>query len=316
MASSTKPVQMPTHGRKGSIVFIIILGLIIFTERIAGLITDWFWFQEVGYETVFTITLWAQIKTAVFFGVAFFIIFYTNLFISIRLSSGIRVVREDVINIPALQIDGRILHRIGLIVAVVFSFFAALSGANQWENYLRFQNVSSFGLEDPLFHKDIGFYVFKLPFLNYLYGWIMTAFFVTVAAAAFIYIIRRAFAFQPPRSWHVASEARMHLSILASLFFFAGIFGNWLALNEILYAKTGVVFGPGYTEVTTQLWVVKGLMVISFLCAISLLGFAFRLNWRFPAFAVLLFILLLVVGRNMYPSFVQKFRVVPNEILL
>jgi hypothetical protein len=58
------------------------------------------------------------------------------------------------------------------------------------------------------------------------------------------------------------------------------------------------------------------MMGLSFLCGVSLLGFAFRLNWRFPALAVLLFVALLVIGRGVYPSFVQKFRVVPNEIVM
>jgi uncharacterized membrane protein (UPF0182 family) len=77
-----------------------------------------------------------------------------------------------------------------------------------------------------------------------------------------------------------------------------------------------VVFGPGYTEVTTQLLVLKILMVVSILCGLSIVYYAFRRDWRFPAAAVAVFFLVVIFGRNIYPSAIQKFKVIPNEIVL
>jgi len=90
---------------------------------------------------------------------------------------------------------------------------------------------------------------------------------VTSVAVGLLYFIRRAFLFMPPRTWQVAPQARAHLAVLAALLFFTGVFGSWLSLNELLFVKRGVVFGPGYTDVTTQLWVIKGVMALSFCAA-------------------------------------------------
>ncbi len=317
MKFTPRPVQMRMPSNRGMILFIVVFGLIVFFWRIVGLVTDWFWFQEVGYESVFSVTLWAQIKTALVFGLAFFAVFYANLFAAARLSSKIHVVVvEGSIHVPPWGIANQQLNLLILIVSLLFSFFAASSGANQWENYLKFFNASSFGVSDPLFQRDIGFYVFQLPFLKHIYGWVLMVLIVTSAAVGLLYFMRRAFVFAPPHTWQVAPVARRHLSILVSLLFLAGTFGAWISLNEVLFVKRGVVFGPGYTDVTTQLWVIKAMMGLSFLCGLAMLGFAFRLNWRFPAFAVLLFLAFLFLGRGIYPSMVQKFKVVPNEIVL
>lgn len=317
MKFKVSPGRLPARGNRGVILFIVALGLIVFFWRIIGLVTDWFWFQEIGYESVFSITLWAQVKTALLFGIAFFAIFYPNLFLAVRLSSGIRLVdQEGAIPIPPWGMANRPLHLLILTVSLFLSAFAALNGADQWEPFLRFFNATPFGVADPLFQRDIAFYVFQLPFLKQIYGWLMMVIAVTGLATGLIYFLRRSFIFIPPRTWQVAPPARRHLAVVASLLFFVGVFGFWLSLSELLFVKRGVVFGPGYADVTTQIWVLKGLMGLSLLCGAALLGWAFRLNWRYPAFAVLLFLALLVVGRGIYPSLVQKFKVVPNEIVL
>jgi len=135
-------------------------------------------------------------------------------------------------------------------------------------------------------------------------------------ATAFIYLLRRSLLFIPPKTLQLAPAARVHLlALLAALFLIAST-GFWLDLNEILYVKRGVVFGPGYTEVTTQLWVLPLLMALSGLAGVSLIYFIFRRNWRVPALVILAFLTVLIVGREIYPAFVQKFKVIPNEMVL
>ena len=318
MTNATGPHSVLMSGKRTWIILSVVLFLIIlFSSQVVELITDWLWFQEVGYENVFTITLWAQLKMALLFGLAFFIIFYGNLFAAMRLTSRLPVIdREGWIQISKLEIANRPLQLLILIGSLVFAIFAALVGSGQWENFLRFYNVSSFGVTDPLFQRDIGFYVFRLPFLNDLYAWLMFVLIFTTISTAFLYFVRRAFHFALPRTLQAAPAARVHLSILLALIFFVAIFGLWLALNGLLFVKRGVVFGPGYTDVTTQLWVLKGLMGLAFLCGVAFLGFAFKLSWRYPAIAVLFFVAFLIIGRGIYPAMVQSFKVVPNEIVL
>ena len=309
--------RRPVQGGRGIALFIVLAVAVLAVLRTAGLITDWFWFQEVGYERIFTVTLLAQFQVALLFGVAFFLIFYSNLFLAGRLSERLRLAhREGAIPFPPWGINAVSLKWLVLIVSVVFGLFSALQATPQWEHLLRFLRATPFGVSDPLFGRDIGFYVFQLPFIRYVYGWLMAVLILTALATGFIYLLRRSLLFIPPRSLQWAPAARAHLLALGAAFFFLSTLGFWLDLNEILFVKRGVVFGPGYTDVTTQLWVLRLLMALCPLAGLSIVYFIFRPNWRIPAAIVLAFLAALIAGRELYPAFVQKFKVVPNEIVL
>ena len=310
--------QSQMRQMKGVIFFIAVMVLLMVFLRIIGLITEWFWFQEVGYQTIFTVTLLAKIKTGALFGAAFFIIFCGNLLIALRLSRAPLFGDSGNLagfHIPLQEMGPGLLKVLIPVAALLFSLFAAANGSAQWENFLLFLNPTPFSVSDPLFKKDIGFYVFQLPFLLHIYGWLKFVLLVTAAATGFLYLIRRSFLFIPPRIWKIAPAARIHLALLIALFFFWGVFGTWLDLNELLFTKRGVVFGPGYTDVTTQIWVLKLTMGLYALAGLSAIFFAVKPDWRFPAAAVLLLIAVSVLGRGIYPSFIQKFQVIPNEIV-
>jgi uncharacterized protein len=307
----------PLRSIMGILLFFAAIVLLTLLWRGVEMLTDWWWFQEVGYENVFWITFLTQMKMAALFGLAFFVIFYLNLFLANRFSKqGYWVDRDELIHIPPWEAGNQPLGTLILLASVLFGLFAALRGAAHWETFLQYFNATSFQISDPLFNRDIGFYVFQIPFLKTIYGWLMTVLAITTVASGLVYFIRRSFQFIPPKTLRVAPAARTHLAALVACLFFVGIFGVWLELNDILFAKRGVVFGPGYTETTTQLWVLQLLMVITGICGLSFLVLIFRRDWRIPAVGVAVFLIVSVVGTGIYPSLVQRFQVVPNEIVL
>ncbi len=307
----------PIRSAMGVIIFIGALLLLMLLWRGIEIITDWYWFQELGYENVFTVTFFTQMKVAALFGAAFFAIFYLNLFLASRFSArGFWVDKDDLIHIPPWEAGNQPIGGLIFFGSLLFSVFAALRGSAQWESYLRFFQTTAFNISDPLFNRDIGFYVFQLPFLKYLYGWLMTVLILTTLATALIYFIRRCFQLIPPRTVRVTPAARIHLAVLVAALFFIGMGGAWLELNELLFTKRGVVFGPGYTDVTTQLWVLKLLMGVTVFCGLAILSLVFRRDWRLPAVGVAAFLIVIIVGMGIYPALVQRFIVVPNEIVL
>ncbi|MBU2234890.1 MAG: UPF0182 family protein, partial [Proteobacteria bacterium] len=171
-----------TRQMKVMILFIAALVLLVVFLRIIGLITDWFWFQEVGYQQIFTVTLLAKIKTGFLFGAVFFLILYGSLLIALRLS------REPLFgdqagsfDIPLRQMEPGALKILVFAGSLLFGLFAAANGSDQWENFLRFVNATPLGVFDPLFQKDIGFYVCQFPFLLHIYGWLKFVLMVTAA---------------------------------------------------------------------------------------------------------------------------------------
>jgi uncharacterized protein len=313
----TQQPQQPNQKGWGILFFVIVFGLITLSWQAVNLITDWFWFQEVGYEQVFTVTLKAQLLVALLFGAAFFLILFANLYLAGRLSERTRLIfHEGTVILPPFKVDSHALKRITLFASLGLSIFVALQAGTQWEQFLRFINSTPFGIKDPLFNRDIGFYVFQMPFLHQVYGWLMALLTITLLATGLTYLTRHSLLFVPPRSLQLDPAARAHILVLVSMLFIAATFGFWLDLADILYVKRGVVFGPGYTDVTTQLGVLRLLMVVCPLVAASLLLCVFKPFWRIPGGMIVIFALVLVVGRVVYPAFVQRFEVVPNEMVL
>ena len=313
---SGKPLS-PLRGAMGGVLFLGIFLLLLLLWDAMEMVTDWFWFQAVGYEKVFSVTLLTQLKVAGIFGIAFFAIFFLNLYLASRFSSrGYWVIQDDLIHIPPWEAENRPMTVLILLVSILFSVFAALRGSAQWENYLRFFHGTPFGIADPLFNRDIGFYVFQFPFLKHLYGWLMSVLILTTVATGLFYFLRKSFHFVPPQTLRTAPAARKHLAVLVAVLFFLGTWGVWIELTEILFSKRGVVFGPGYTDVTALLWMLRLLMVVTALCGVSILSLAFRAGWKVPAAGLGIFFAVLIIGTGIYPALVQKFKVVPNEIVL
>ncbi|HPL62796.1 MAG TPA: UPF0182 family protein [Syntrophales bacterium] len=309
----------PFGGAAGMAAAIAAVLLLMTFWRIIGFVTDWFWYQEVGYETVFITTYLAQLKTGAFFGFLFFLIFYGNLFIANRLSQKTFFVieRDHHANPPAWEIEKTAMHALILSVSILFSFFAALQGASEWENYLKFFNLVPFGLPDPIFGRDAGFYVFRLPLLKSIYTWLTAVIIITAAATGLLYLLRRSFLFIPPRTWKISPAAKAHLAALAAFLFLAAAYGAWLELFDLPFTKRGVVYGAGYTDETTQIWVIWAQALVCLLTSAAILvTLRFRKYWRIPAALVAAFFLILFVGRGVYPAMIQKFKVVPNEIAL
>ena len=305
------------HNVRWNLLLPVFFFLIIFLWQIAAMIADWLWFREVGYTTVFTVRLLAQLQASALFATGFFIVLATNLFLAVRFSRRSDIFsRGNVIQIPFAVMDDAKLNRLILIGSLVFSVFAWIFGASQWDNLMRFSHGTSFSLSDPLFHRDISFYVFQLPFLKQVYGWTLMLLILTLAATATLYLARGAFAFIPPATFQSTANAQRHLFILIALLFFLAGAGFWLDLSDLLVLKRGVVHGAGYTDVTTQVGVLYLLMSLGILAGLSFIVLIFRRDWRLPALIVLAFILALFLGRSAYPEFVQRFKVIPNEMVL
>jgi hypothetical protein len=315
-AALFKPRDNPPQGGLG-IVLIVLFALFLLGWQAVGLVTDWFWFQEVGYEQVFSVTLRSQIMVGLLFGVVFFIILYANLYVALRLTDNIPVVYPDgIIPFPTQNIKPRALRGIALSMALVFALFAGLQSAVQWDLFQRFFNATSFGINDPIFGRDIGFYVFKLPFLQQIHATLLTVLLLSALATGSIYVFRRAMFFVPPKTVRFMPGARKHLHIILIAVFLTAALGFWIDQATLLNVKRGVVFGAGYTEATTQLWVLRLLIVLSGICALTLVYSIFKPSWRIPVTVILVFLAVLIIGRGFYPAFVQRFKVIPNEIVL
>ncbi len=156
----------------GVLLFILLTSL----RGIAGFYTDFLWFESLGFEGVFTGVLGAKIALAVIFIGLFFLAMWANLLIAERLAPKFRPPgpEEEMIE----RFEDLVGERQGLLrvlISLFFAFTVGVGASDQWEEWILFTNGSDFGIDDPQFGTDIGFYVFRLPFLSFIAGWAFAA---------------------------------------------------------------------------------------------------------------------------------------------
>ncbi len=288
--------------------------VLTFLGQAVPLYTDWLWFQEVGLTQVFTTRL--ALSGWLFFGVfaAVFVFLFANLSVAARTAApDVLWELEDQLGLPGRAILEPLVRRLLVPVVAVIAFFSGMRATGAWDTVLEYLNRTAFGRVDPLFQRDIGFYVFELPFWRLLYGWAITLVLATVVLAAVVYVLQRSLVLTA-RGPRLAAGSRTHLLGLASLLLLLRAAGFWLDRYDLLYSPRGVVFGASYTDVHAALAVLQLLAVLAVLCALACALQIVRPGWFFLVAGLVVLVVIWIVGLGVYPALLQRFRVAPNEL--
>jgi hypothetical protein len=293
------------------ILVFVVLGLV---AQLIPLYTDWLWFEEVGYSQVFLSIL--SLRGGLFTGmlIAALVFLWANLTFAARTAAPDVVWElEDQLGLPGRVVIEPLLQRFLPVVLMVIAIAAALRASGHWETVIGYMNASAFGVNDPLFERDISFYVFVLPFWRLLHGWAGGLVTGTGVLALAVYILRRSLALTT-RGPRLAIRARAHLLVLGSLLLALKAVGFWLDRYDLLFSPRGIVVGAAYTDIHATLPMLGALAVLAALCAIACLVQIRRPGIRFVAGGLAALVVTWVVGLGVYPALLQRFRVVPNEL--
>jgi uncharacterized membrane protein (UPF0182 family) len=277
--------------------------------------TNYLWYQEVGYTTVFWTPIVARLAVGVFFAVVFFIIFYGSLWLARKISPRLLPVRgaEDG-EVFELASRRRWPGRLMLIVSIVVAIFFGAVYSGRWGQVLLFLNQGDFGYTDPLFGKDAAFFVFTLPVWKTLVNFVGVALLFTFIATSFTYVVDRAMVMNDKSRVRLAPHVKAHLSVLLALAMVAKA-GDYMMQSWALnYSKRGVVFGASYTDVHASLPVLHFLAIVSLVAAALFLANIRYRGWRLPAVAIAIMFLTWAFAGKAYPAIIQQYRVSPNEI--
>jgi uncharacterized membrane protein (UPF0182 family) len=276
--------------------------------------TDWLWFQEVGFTQVFTTILAARgaLFTAVAVGVL--VVLYANLTFAVRTAApDVLWELEDQLGLPGRVVIEPIIRRFLPVVVTLISLGSGLRASAHWETMLAYVNAEAFGSVDPLFGRDLGFFVFTLPFWRLLYGWAITLVGATLLLTFVLYVLQRSLVLTT-RGPRLAAGARSHLLVLASLLLLLRAVGFWLDRFELVYSPRGIVFGATYTDIYASLPVLGVLAVLGVLCAATCVLQIGRPRMRPVVASLVVLGVVWVGGLGIYPALLQRFRVTPNEL--
>jgi len=238
-----------------------------------------------------------------------------NLVIADRLAPGLRMgplTPEDEMVARYRAATERYTGRIRVGVAVFFALIAGLGVSSQWKEWMLFTHRVDFHRTDPQFHKDIGFYVFQLPFLRFIIDWLFAGLVIVLLVTAVAYYLNGGIRFQSATQ-RVSPHVKAHLSVILAAMALVKTAEYYYGRFELNFSTSGAVDGAGYTQVKAELPALNLLIFISIVAAALFLWNIWRRGWVLPIIAVGLWGFVSIVVGTIYPAMVQQFRVKPNE---
>ena len=297
-------------GAAGVILFLLLTSM----RGLARFYTDYLWFDEIGFTAVWRGVLGTKLALAAAFSGLFFAALWANLTVAERLAPEFRAFGpEDELVERYREAIGPHGRKVRVLVSALFALIAGLGVSSQWNNWLLYRNGVTFGEKEELFGRDIGFYVFQLPFITFVVDWLFVALIIVSFVTVVAHYLNGGIRLQVPGE-RVTSQVRAHLSVLVALLALVKAADYYLARFELNFSSRGFRQGPMYTDVKAQLPALNLLVFVSLVAAVLLLAnLWWRRGWLLPGIAVGLWGLLAIVVGGLYPAFVQKFQVEPSE---
>lgn len=293
---------------------LIVVALVLFAAgpSLVGFATDWLWFADLGYLPLYWTRLSVEgLLFAVTFAVsgAWLVMNLQLALASLRDAKPIFTTREGMqVNLPGRQQLRALAGIVALIVAALLGLYAA----SRWETSLLWWNAVPFGQADPILGHDVGFYVFGLPFYQFVRGLLLVLVVLAALGATAIYLLSGSLTSGTPTIVAMTRATRQHLGLLVAVFFLLLAAGAWLQRAEYLIQPSGLIHGAGYADVYGRMPATWGVLVAALVGVACAVAFAFgRRNWPIPV-AVGVYLVALV-GGDVYGTILQRFVVTPNE---
>ncbi|MBT5089078.1 MAG: UPF0182 family protein [Micrococcales bacterium] len=290
-----------------------ILGVIVFVlVSAAGIYTDWLWFRQLNFEVVFFTQIVGQI-------VAFLIGFaLMSVIIAVGLMSAWRS-RPVYLKMPeaspfqAYQQLIENLRRVIMIgLPILIGVFGGLLASRQWETAALWLNGSPFGVTDPQFGLDVGFFVFDLPFYSFAVGFISGGIFLAALINAGVHLIYGGIRFTG-RTVEISKPARIQLAILIAAYMIVQGLSLWFDQYATATSPGELFTGVTYSDANAVIPGLQILALISLAVALAFIVTAVIGRWRISIIATALMVASSLVLGGLYPWIVQTFQVVPNE---
>jgi hypothetical protein len=302
------------------IVLIAVFAAFFFFPSLVSLLVDWWWFQEIGYQVVFTRELVTRVLLFLVAGGLTFGTLYLNLRTAQRGLVPDPIVFRIGQSAPRVDLT-RALLQVSLPVSLFIGVLAGFAATPAWAMVLRFLYGTPFGVEDPVFSRDIGFYVFTLPALSAALGFVSVLAVISLITAVPVYALRGDILLgaggprRPPRL-RIEPSAGLHLATLLAAVFLVTALRLWLVdIPNLLYSTTGPLVGASYTDLHARLPALRVSAVVALLAAVVvIIGGTRRRLGRSAVLAIGGYLLVAIVGRSLFPTAMQKLLVAPTEL--
>jgi uncharacterized membrane protein (UPF0182 family) len=306
-------MRRPSKGRVViSVVLATILILFLSARSLSSFFVNVLWFDSVGRGDVYWRILRAKFELGIIFTLVAGIFIWINLMLADRLAPvSLPNTPEDQAVLRVREATAKYRGRLRIAVALLLGLMLGLPAASRWESWLLFLNGKAFPDADPLFNTNIGFYVFRLPFAEFVVSWAFGMLVLSILLTVAFHFINGSIRPQD-KTQRVSPQAKVHLSVLLAAAVLLRAVNYWLSRFDLTRSNRGVVRGALYTDVNAQLPAINLMILVSVAVAALLLWNIRQKGWRLPALAVGLWVVVAIVAGTIYPAVIQRFVVQPN----
>ena len=311
------PVGLPTMSKRAKRVLIAMVSLAVLAIlwfQFVSVYVDWLWFGEVGYREVFTTQAVSRILMFLIAAVFGGGLVFGSLYVAYR---------SRPVFVPTNEVDPLAPYRtivttrpklFAFGISGLVALICGLSAQGDWATVQLWLNGGDFGTVDPQFQLDVGFYVFTLPMIQLVLGWLFVILAICFIAVAVVQYLFGGIRLSGPGR-KITSQATLQLSLLVAAFVLLKAVQYWYDRYELLFSNRGGTFtGASYTDINAVLPAKLILMLIAAICAIGFVVGAFTRSIKLPAIALGLLVLSSVLIGGVWPLVLQQVVVNPNGI--
>ena len=295
-----------------SLAIVGVLAIALFSA--SGVYTDVLWFDQLGYLSVFTTQITAQVTVFLFAAVLAAAFIWVNIYLAWRFRP-IYVTSNDFFGRDLGEyrtVLDKLRRRVLLVIPIVIGVFLALAQSSEWTTVYKFINHSYTGVLDPQFKLDIGFYLFDLPFYLQLVGYLLGVVIFALIPALIFHLVYGGIKFNG-RSAQLTKVARIQISSLASFVMVLLGMNIWLGQYETMTSPSGLFTGATYSDVNAAIPAAQILTAIAFVVALLFVVVAVIARWRLAILGTGLMLVTSILLAGVWPGIVHTFQVVPNE---
>ncbi|MGF1539157.1 MAG: UPF0182 family protein [Pleurocapsa sp.] len=303
-----------------AIIFSAIATLTLLSTAV-HLLTESWWFDAVGFADVF----WQRISWQVGIWIGTFLIFalflWFNYWLALQLT-GDRSFRF----LEASELEpytNKIARYTALVIIFLFSWGTANACVGSWETILKFLNATELNSREPIYQRDLGFYLFRLPLYDQLKNWCLTLLIAGLVISVLVYLFKGVIHFNwrwksliIDRDWQklLTKKIKIHLSLLLAAIALDIALDFWLERYDLLYSSAGVVWGAGYTDTHARLFAYWLMIVGSILLGMFLIVAMWSSKVLLPLYGIGIYAVVLILVNGFLPELQQQLIVEPNEL--
>ena len=317
LGSSTPAAPLKRPPKVAAIIAAIIAVLLFFGPMLVGMYTDWRWFGSIDYRSVFTTAIIARIVLFIIFGLVAAAVVWAAGFFAWRGRPDSLDMGD--LNSPVYQYRQSIEKSMGVlfkVIPAIVGIIAGFIGQSHWRDVMLFLNGQDFGVQDPQFHHDLGFYTFSLPVLQMVVSTLSILLVLAFLIALFGHYILGGIRIGNKAAGvrgSISHSARLQLAITAGLWMVAQVAGYWLERYGLLYSEHDLFTGGSYTDIHAYLPAKIILMIIGVFVAIALFMAIVIKDLRIPGLAVVLMLASSLIIGQAWPLLMERFSVQPNR---